>query len=143
MMFNSTDLKNSNNTLYEHKRAIASSGGMSSATSARRSATPIRLSPRKNHPDASSGSRSSSGSTTATSSSPTTAVQEPRARPHHAGGRGLGEQPARPATDRQWKTRSVRAGRTRTADRFIRKLRDKIAEGRALERRTASAMPSS
>ena len=73
MMFNSSDLKNSNNTLYEHRTAISSNGGMSCAISARRSATPDVWRPDAATRTSSRGSRSSSTSTMASSLSTITA----------------------------------------------------------------------
>ena len=85
MMFNSTDLKNSNNTLYERRDGDLVEQWYVVRDIGAPWATPIASRRARATRTPSSGSRSSSASTTATSSSPTRLVRKLVGGSHHAG----------------------------------------------------------
>ena len=143
MMFNSTDLKNSNNSLYEYKRAgrverwyaVRDIGAALGDTN--------QLAPRKNHPDTferypfilgvNKGHVQFAYNGWYKNLVRDRITQEEVAWASNLLGR---------LSDRQWDD-AFRAGgySPETADRFIRKLRQKIDEGRALGRRTPALPP--
>ena len=140
MMFNSTDLKNSNNSLYEYKTAgrverwyvVRDIGAALGDTH--------QFAPRKNHPDTFERSPFilgvNSGSVQFAYNGWYKNLVRDRISPEDVvwASNLLGR-----LSDRQWRD-AFRAGgyAPETAERFIRTLRAKIEEGRAVGRRTAT-----
>lgn len=139
MMLNSTDLKNSNNTLYEykfgnrveHRYVVRDIGAALGDTQ--------RISPRKNHPETFEREPFilgvSGGHVTFAYTGWYKNYVRDRITPDDVA--WVTALLAR-LTDRQWQD-AFRAGgyEPEVADRFIRKLREKVAQGQALKRVTA------
>jgi hypothetical protein len=140
MMFNSTDLKNSNNTLYEHRKGDLIEQWYVARDLGAALGDTQRVAPRKNYPDAFERHPFilgvSNGFVDLAYRGWYHKLVRDRLTPADVAWASdlLGQ-----LSDRQWRD-AFRAGgyEPEVADRFIRKLREKIDQGRALARRAAA-----
>jgi hypothetical protein len=140
MMFNSTDLKNSNNTLYEHKKGDLIEQWYVTRDIGAALGDTERFAPRKNNPDAFERHPFILGVSNGTVDFAYNGwyknLIRDRITPDDV---AWASDLLAQLSDRQWQD-AFRAGgyEPEVANRFIRKLREKIAEGQALGRQAAS-----